>query len=165
MKSIAALALVLATTTALAAPPTDAELDACLGKTGTDVPALAAFKHGMTPDEANAAYAGAGKVDKYGFATVKAKGCTGASTLKLFFMKDQGLVSVSIDWDAKLTSNKDFYQRLVTLLAGKYGEVKDPASIDKKLVTWVTSDFSIIQLTTLGPKGTFDLKFSLPKQK
>ncbi|MFT3698527.1 MAG: hypothetical protein QM831_35610 [Kofleriaceae bacterium] len=168
MKLLAAAAVLFATSTAFAAPPTNDELEACLGKDAGFAPALSAFKRGMTTDEANAVWDGAGKVDKYGFSTVKAKGCVGAAQFKLYFQKDAktgvvGLYSAAIDWDKALTTNKDFYQRLVAVLTAKFGEVKDPKAIDKKLVTWVTNDFSIIQLTTLGPSRSFDLKMSLPK--
>ncbi|HEY0250297.1 MAG TPA: hypothetical protein VGC41_02180, partial [Kofleriaceae bacterium] len=149
-----AVAVLLATTAlAHAAPPTDADLEACLGKDGTDVPALAAFHRGMTTDEANTAWAGAGKVDKYGFSSVKAKGCVGATDFKLYFQKDRtsgelALYSVSIDFDRRWNSNKDFYQRLVALLVSKFGEAKDE-QVQKKLITWGTHD-GIAQLTTLG---------------
>ena len=85
MKTLALLALVVTTATASAAPPTDAELAACLGEKGSTLAVFSQLKRGMKPADVAAIYPGADKLDKYNFANVKAKDCVGAKSFELHY--------------------------------------------------------------------------------
>ena len=166
MKLLTLLLLVVTTATASAAPPTDAELEACIGKTGNTLAVFSQLKRGMKPADAAAVYPGADKLDKYNFATVKAKDCAGAKTFELHYQKDKKsgeilLYSVRVEFDKALTKDEDFYKRLTTLLVAKYGPVKDE-DLAKKLLTWGTKE-GIAQLNVLSKTHPYKLSAPLPK--
>jgi hypothetical protein len=164
MKLLAPLVLalvLLAPALARADVPTEADLVACIGgKKSPWTPTVAAkLKDKMTPEEAGKVFPGAEKVSKFGFVTVKLEGCVGATELELYFAKDKvtkvptELQSVRIQFDGALTANAEFYSLLVKVLEAKYGKVKKPESIEKKLITWVNPKFRTAQLTVKPVRG------------
>lgn len=167
MKLLFVLALVLAPAVAHADVPTEADLVACIGgkKSPWTPTAVAKLKDKMTPEEAAKVFPGADKVSPYGFVTVKLEGCVGASEAELYFAKDKvtkvptSLQSVRIRFDADLTANAEFYSVLVKVLEAKYGKIKKPEQIEKKLITWASPKFKIAQLTVKPerPVGRFQL--------
>ena len=167
MKRFAILALLTLTTTASAAPPTDAELEACIGSKGS-APLVfdGKIKRGMKPADVAAVYPGADKLDKFKFANVKAKDCAGVKTFEFHYQEDRKtkevlLYNVRIEFDKALTRDEDFYKRLTTLLVAKYGPVKDE-DIAKKLLTWGTKA-GIAQLSVLSKTHPFKLSAPLDK--
>lgn len=167
MKQLATLLVLLATTTAAsAAPPTDAELIACLGEKGSTAAVFSKLKRGMKPADVAAIHPGADKLDKFNFASVKAKDCVGAKTFAFHYQKDRKsgeilLYNATIEYDQALTRDADFYKRLTAVLVAKFGPVKDE-DIAKKLLTWGTKD-GIAQLTVLGKARPYKLKTPLAK--
>jgi hypothetical protein len=124
----------------------------------------------MTPEEAAKVLPGADKVDKYGFAKVKAKDCVGAKTFVLFYMKDKAtqkpttLASARIEFDPALSSNADFYKALQEVLVIKYGPIKGgDKDIERRILTWGTKE-GVAQLTQHA-KGPFTLSAPLAKEK
>ena len=167
MKTLSILALLTLTTAASAAPPTDAELEACIGSKGA-APAVfdGKIKRGMKPADVAAVYPGADKLDKFKFASVKAKDCAGAKTFEFHYQEDRKtkevlLYNVRIEFDKALTKDEDFYKRLTAMLVAKYGPVKDE-DIKKKLLTWGTKT-GIAQLTVLTPSHPWKLSAPLDK--
>jgi hypothetical protein len=153
-------AVLIAAPAAQAAPPTTAELTACLGAKGTALPVFAKLKRGMTPEQVEAVWPGAGKPEKSGYAKVKAERCAGATGFKLFFYTDKKaattkLVSAKIDFDGKLTGDADFYKRLVDILVAKFGPAK-PKDIEEKIIAWSTKA-GAASLSPTGPGGGFEL--------
>jgi hypothetical protein len=166
--SLFALLALTVAGTAVAAPPTDAELAACIGAKGPALQVFSTLKRGMTIAEASALYPGADKLDKYNFATVEAKACAGATKFELTFQKDSKtqelrLYGVAIIFDKALSADDDFYQRLSTLLVAKYGPVKDGKAVEKRILTWGTS-LGVVQLSTLGKTYPFKLRAGLEKK-
>jgi hypothetical protein len=166
MKVFAMLVLVATTATASAAPPTDAELAACIGEKGNTLAVFSQLKRGMKPVDVAAIYPDADKLDKYNFAKVKAKDCAGAKTFELHYQKDRKsgeilLYNVRIEFDKALTRDEDFYKRLSTLLVAKYGPVKDE-DLAKKLLTWGTKE-GVAQLSVLSKTHPFKLSAPLSK--
>ncbi|MBA3499095.1 MAG: hypothetical protein M4D80_08910 [Myxococcota bacterium] len=164
MKLFTLLVLLLTTVNASAAPPTDAELQTCIGEASGTLPVFSQLKRGMKPADVAAIYPGADKLDKYNFAKVKAKDCAGAKTFELHYQKDRKtdeilLYNATIEFDKALTRDEDFYKRLTTLLVGKYGPVKDE-DIAKKILTWGTKE-GVVQLSALSKKHPFKLKAPL----
>lgn len=168
MKHLVTAALLLTASAASAAPPTDAELEACIGKTGFPLAVFtnANVKRGMKPADVAAIYPGADKLDKYKFASVKAKDCAGVKTFEFHYQEDKKtkevlLYNVRIEFDKALTKDEDFYKRLTTLLVAKYGAVKDE-DIAKKLLTWGTKE-GVAQLSVLSKTHPFKLSSPLAK--
>lgn len=166
MKLFPLILILILTTNASAAPPTDAELKTCIGETGSTLSVFSQLKRGMKPADVAAIYPGADKLDKFNFASVKAKDCAGAKTFELHYQKDKKsgeitLYNVTIEFDKALTRDEDFYKRLTTLLVAKYGPVKDE-DIAKKLLTWGTKE-GIAQLNVLSKTHPFKLKAPLGK--
>ena len=166
----AILALALAVPTlAAAAPPTAADVSTCVGETGALAPVFDSLRYGMTAEEAGAAWPGAEKVDKYGFAKLKAKDCAGAKTFVLFFMKDKTtqatkLASARIEFDPALSRNADFYKTLQDVLVAKYGPIKGgEKDIERRILTWATKE-GVAQLTQHA-KGPFTLSVPLARPK
>ena len=164
------LLLSITATTASASParaPTDTELTSCLGASDVTLAVFSKLERGMTPADAAAVLPGADKLDKYNDAHLQAKGCVGAKTFDLHYMKDTKtgavtLYNVEIEFDRKLTKDEDFYKRLAAALIAKCGPLKDLKTLDKHLLTWGTS-IGIVQLSTLGP--TFPYRLTAPLDK
>ncbi len=165
---VSSVFLSLATAAAAeAAPPTDADLAACLGETGENLAVMSQLKRGMKPADAAAVFPGADKLDKYNFAKVKAAGCAGATTFELHYQKDRKsgeilLYNAVIEFSKSLTADEDFYKRLTAILVTKYGPLKDDKAVAKKILTWGTK-LGVAQLSTLGK--TYPFKLSAPLAK
>lgn len=72
------------------------------------------------------------------------------------------LQSFEITFDPNL-KNDEFYQQLADTLAAKYGDYK-PEDFDKKMITWVNSDFDSAQLTEgLSNDEGYQFDFSVPE--
>jgi hypothetical protein len=161
------------TTMADAETATEGEVD-LVALFGTDkaewIPQFLADKNlkgGMTPEEVGQVIPGAEDVSEFGFSDVDVKDIPGVTRYTLYYAKDDGgqptqLQSFKITFDPNL-KNDEFYQQLVDALAAKYGDYK-PEDFEKKMITWVNSDFNSAQLTEgLSNDEGYQFDFRVPE--
>lgn len=156
MKLAVALLVTLATfSTARADAPSDADLKACLGPAKSWTPTVfSKLKAKMSPDAVAKEFPGADKVSQYGFVTLAADKCAGAKQFEFYFAKNKKtqafeLSRVTLKFDPALSTDAGFYDALVKATSAKYGKIKKQEEIQKKLITWVNSQFKTAQLTEM----------------
>ena len=153
IKFVTALFFLLTMTAVAAADP--ATWAKVLGEKGTAVPAaLAKAKRDMSPEEAGKIYPGAEQVSKYGFAYAAVKDIPGVVKLKFSFQpnktsKQLELKFVSLELDPAILNDKARWDDLLAALVVKYGPVKKPEMIEKKIITWVAQR-KVVQLAKIG---------------
>lgn len=153
MKTTLILLALALPTLAYADVPSQADLSACIGNKKSWTPTVfSKLKPKMSPADAAAVLPGADQVSKYGFVTVKADNCTGAAEFELYFAKNKKteafeLSRATILFDSKVSADDAFYASLVKVTSAKYGKIRKPDEVEKKLITWVNRKFKIAQVS------------------
>jgi len=168
MKIIPLLVLAITIPTlAHADAPSEADLAACIGNKKSWTPSVfAKLKPKMSPADAATVLPGADQVSKYGFVTVKADGCNGAAEFELYFAKNKKtdafeLSRATILFDSKVSADDAFYATLVKVTSAKYGKVKKPDEVTKKLITWVNRKFKLAQVSNKPTRDGSMLQLSV----
>lgn len=135
--------------------PNAETLKECLGDASSwTPPVLGEIKAGMSPEEVGKLIPGAQKL-RFGFAKVKTKACVGVQMLEFWYMEDREdksrkLSSVTFHFDPSLSKSEQFAQTALAFFTEKYGPVKRPEQIEKRLIVWI-GDNSKTATWTLFP--------------